>query len=72
MPTVTGKNERARHCADLTRELVIFAEEFSRVAHAEDIMFGLIATDNLILLDEDARAKILKAAEGMQPQSLPE
>lgn len=67
-----GKTEKARHCADLAEELVTLSERLSRVAHAEDIMFGLIATDNLILLDDDARADVLKAAEGMQPQPLPE
>jgi hypothetical protein len=51
---------------------VTFAEKFSRVADAEDIMFALIATDNLVLLDDDERAKVLKAADGLQPQSLPE
>ncbi len=35
-------------------------------------MFALIATDNLILLDDDARAKVLKAADELQPQLLPE
>ncbi len=67
-----GKTERARQCADLARELVTFAEKFSRVADAENIMFALIATDNLILLDDDARAKVLKAADELQPQLLPE
>ncbi|ABE29340.1 hypothetical protein Bxe_A3648 [Paraburkholderia xenovorans LB400] len=67
-----GKTERARQFADLARELVTFAEKFSRVADAEDIMFALIATDSLILLDENARATVLKAADRLQPQSLPE
>ncbi|VVD27119.1 protein of unknown function [Paraburkholderia dioscoreae] len=30
------------------------------MADAEDIMFALIATDNLILLDEDVRATVLR------------
>lgn len=55
-----SSNPAALQYAGPARGLVTLAEKFSRVADAEDIMFALIATDNLILLDEDVRATVLR------------